>query len=83
MALDPGDKLPATFEELDEIAAKVYQQGVEAAKISLRTDIKEFLTREFFAAKGKDRRANPDDPKVQAIRAIMERLYAAFEEGTL
>jgi hypothetical protein len=83
MAYEVGDEIPETFEELDDIAARVYSQGVDAGKAKLRADIKEFLTKEFFAAKGKNRRADQDDPKIQAINGVMERLYAAFEDGTL
>lgn len=83
MAFDPGEKIPTTFEELDEITARAYLQGGDTGKAKLRADIKEFLTREFFAAKGNERRANLDDPKMLAINGIMERLYTAFEDGSL
>jgi hypothetical protein len=83
MAIDVGDHLPENFDELDALAASIYKQGVEAGKTALRADIKSLLNKEVLAAKGKERRPNPDDPKVQAIRSITEKLYAAFEDGTL
>jgi hypothetical protein len=83
MAIDVGEHLPQDFDELDALASKVYKQGVEAGKTSLRADVKDFLNKEILAAKGKERRPDPDDPKVQAIRSITEKLYAAFEDGTL
>lgn len=83
MAIEVGDKLPENFEELDAIASHVYLQGVDAGKVKLRADIKTFLNREILLAKGNDRQPNPDDPRVQAIRLVTEKLYAAFEDGTL
>jgi hypothetical protein len=83
MAVDVGDKLPENFEELDELGTKIYKQGVERGQVKLRAAIREFLNKEVLAAKGRDRRPDPTDPKVRAIREITERLYAAFEDGTL
>lgn len=83
MALDVGDKLPESFEDLDIIAARVYKQGAEAGKVALRADIKAFLNKEILAAKGRERRPDPHNPQVRAVREITERLYAAFEDGTL
>jgi hypothetical protein len=83
MAYEPPQEMPEDLDKLDEICAIIHQKGVELGKASLRKDIKDFLLKEFFGAKGRERRANENDPKVQAIRAIMERLYAAFEDGTL
>src|SRR5690349_2473392 len=62
MAIDVGEHLPQDFDELDALASKIYKQGVEAGKISLRADVKDFLNREILAAKGKERRPDPDDP---------------------
>lgn len=83
MAYEVGDHIPATFEELDEIAARVYLQGVEAGKAKLRTDIKEYMTKAFLKAKGRSRRADPNDPKIQAVLEVMERLFEAFKDGSL
>lgn len=83
MAFTPPQEMPESEEELDVALAKVYLEGIEAGKNKLRLDIKEYLMTKFFGAKGRDRRANPDDPKIQAIREIMEGLYAKFEDGSL
>lgn len=83
MPFTSGEKLPETLEALDSLCASVYLEGQEAGKVKLRSAIRDYLTQEFFAAKGNERRANQDDPKVQAVNAIMERLYNKFEDGTL
>lgn len=83
MAIDRPDKLPETFEELDDLLATAYRLGAEGGKAIQRTNVREFLNREILAAKGNNRRPDPNDPKVQAIREITERLYAAFQDGTL
>ena len=83
MAFEVGDKLPENFEELDALAARIYKQGVEAGRASLKADTKAFLNKEILAAKGPHRRADPTSPKVKAVREITERLYAAYEDGTL
>lgn len=83
MGYEVGDQLPKNFEELDDIAARVYAQGVDAGKSKLRGDIRDFLTRELIAVRGNERRADQDDPKYQAITLMMEKLYSSFEEGTL
>lgn len=83
MAYEVGEEIPETFEELDAIAARVYLQGVDAGKAKLRTDIKEFLTKQFIKTKGRSRRADPNDPKIQAVLEVMERLFDAFKDGSL
>jgi hypothetical protein len=83
MAFTPPEELPEDWDSLEKALAKVYLEGKEAGKKLLRIEIKEYLTIKFFGAKGRERRANPDDPKIQAIREIMEGLYAKFEDGTL
>lgn len=83
MAFTPPEELPETEEELDDALAVVYKQGMESGKTQLRAAIRDYLTKKFFGAKGRDRRANPDDPKIQAIREIMEALYSKFEDGSL
>ncbi len=83
MAFTPGQKLPESLEELDTLCAGVYIEGQEAGKVALRKGIKEFLLAEFFNAKGNERRADPENPKIQAVNAIMERLYRKFEDGSL
>lgn len=83
MALEVGDHIPETIEELEDAAAGYYKQGVDAGKAALRIAVKEFLNKEILAAKGNERRPDPADPQVRAIRFITERLYAAFEDGTL
>lgn len=83
MALTPPDELPEDWDSLEKALAKVYLEGKEAGKTQLRREIKEYLTTKFFGAKGRNRRADPDDPKIQAIRELMEGLYEKFEDGTL
>lgn len=83
MAYEVGEEIPETFEELDQIAARVYSQGVDAGKAKLRAEIKEYMTKQFLSAKGRKRRADPNDPKIQAILEVMERLFGAFKDGTL
>lgn len=83
MAFTPPEEIPEDWEALEKALGKVYLEGKEAGKKLLRLAIKEYLTTKFFGAKGRNRRADPDDPKIQAIREIMEGLYAKFEDGTL
>lgn len=83
MAFTPPEELPETEEELDDALAVVYKQGIESGKKQLRAAMREYLTKRFLAAKGRDRRANPDDPKIQAMREIMEAIYTKFEDGSL
>jgi hypothetical protein len=83
MAYDPGESIPETFEELDAIAARCYSQGVDAGKAKLRADIRDFLKKEFRIIRGNERRANQEDPRYLALTSLMEKLYAAFEDGTL
>jgi hypothetical protein len=83
MAFTPPENLPETEEDLDSALAKVYLEGKRDGKRDLRSEIKEYLTTKFYGAKGRDRRANPDDPKIQAIRELMQTLYSKFEDGSL
>lgn len=83
MGYEVGDELPDTFEELDALAARVYSQGVDAGKVKLRADIREFFTKEFRVVRGNERRANQESPEYKALTTLMEKLYGAFEDGTL
>lgn len=83
MAYEVPQEMPKDMDEVDLWIAKGHQSGIELGKRNLRKDIKEFMMREFFASKKNERRANPDDPQVQAVRAISERMFNAFEDGTL
>ncbi len=83
MAWTPPERMPETEEELDDALAVVYKQGVESGKKQLRRQIKDYLTTKFLGAKGRNRRADPEDPKIQATLDLMEGLYAKFEDGTL
>jgi hypothetical protein len=83
MAYEQPQKMPADMDELDAMCGRVYKQGVEAGKTQLRQDIKDYLLTKFFGARGDRRRADPKEPKVQAIRELTEGLYAKFEDGTL
>lgn len=83
MAYTPPEEMPQTEEELDSALAKVYLEGQGVGKEKLREEIRTYLTGKFFGAKGRSRRADPEDPKIQAIREIMEGLYTKFEDGSL
>jgi hypothetical protein len=83
MAYTPPEELPEDWDTLERALARVYLEGKEAGKKELRESIRKFLMTKFFGAKGKKRRANPEDPKIQAIREIMETMYEKFEDGTL
>jgi hypothetical protein len=83
MAFTPPTEFPEDWEELESALGKVYLEGKEAGKKELREAIKEFLTRKFFGAKGRNRRADPEDPNTAAVLAMMETLYEAFRTGTL
>lgn len=83
MGYEQPQKMPEDMDELDVICAQVYKQGVEVGKRELRQAIRDYLRSKFYGARGGRRRADPEDPKVQAIREIMEGLYAKFEDGTL
>lgn len=83
MPYTPPEQLPQTEEELDTALARVYLEGKRDGKRDLRREIKDYLRTKFFGAKGRDRRADPDSPKIQAIRELMEALYTKFEDGSL
>lgn len=83
MAYEQPQEMPKDMDELDVICAQVYKQGVESGKVQLRQQIKDYLLSKFYGARGDRRRADPEEPKVQAIRELMEGLYAKFEDGTL
>lgn len=87
MAWNPPQEMPEDLEELDAALWDVYYQGVAVGKkqgsTEVREAVKKYLTQEFFHSKRNHRRADPTDPKVQAIRAIMERVFAKFEDGSL
>lgn len=80
MPIEVPDQLPTSFEELDDLLARTHTSGVEQGRNRMRDDVKAFLNAEILAAKGNERRPDPEDPKVQAIRSITERLYRWFEE---
>lgn len=79
----PPEQMPEDLDALDTALGKVYQEGVEDGKRNLRLAIREFLRVKFYGTKGRERRANPEDPKTAAVLWIMEKLYAAFEDGSL
>lgn len=87
MPYEQPDHLPEDMDELDLMVARAYSQGIDTGKRSGRNELKEelkkFLEREFNASKGRRRLANREDPKTAAVLEIMEKLYGAFEEGTL
>lgn len=87
MAWQPPQEMPADLDELDQALWDVYYQGEAEGRRKEHRDmvekIKKYLNQEFFRSKKNERRADPNDPKVQAIRAIMERLYHKFEDGSL
>lgn len=83
MALTPPSEFPEDWEALEKALSKVYLEGKEAGKKELRESIREYLTTKFFGVRGNNRRADPDDPKVQAIRNLMESMYEAFRTGKL
>lgn len=87
MPLESPDHLPEDLDELDEMVARAYAQGVDqgkkVGKSELREGIIEFLSRQFKISKGRRRRADPEDPKTAAILAIWEKLNEKFKDGTL
>jgi hypothetical protein len=83
MAYTPPEELPEDWDKLEKALARVYLEGKEAGKKELRESIREFLKTKFFGAKGRNRRADPEDPKVAAVLALMETLYEKFRDGTL
>lgn len=83
MPYTPPEQMPEDLEELDAALGKVYAQGVEDGKRNLRTAIREFLRVKFYGTKGRERRANPEEPKTAAVLWIMEALYKEFDEGRL
>lgn len=83
MAYTPPEELPEDWDKLEKALSKVYLEGKEAGKRELRGAVKEYLTTKFHGAKGRKRRADPDDPKIQALRDLMQALYEKFEDGTL
>ena len=87
MAFQPPQEFPETLEDLDDVLAVIYKQGVSEGRRYEHADmvekIKEYLRQEFNWTKQNRRRADPTDPKVQAIRDIMDRLHAKFEDGSL
>ena len=87
MAWQPPQEMPEDLDALDAALWDVYRQGEAEGRRKEHRDlvekIKNYLNQEFFHTKQNRRRADPTDPKVQAIRAIMERLYNKFEDGSL
>lgn len=87
MPYDQPQGMPKDMEELDFFVARAYSQGIDTGQRSGRNDaieaMQKFWLREFNLAKGRNRRADPDDPKVQAISAIWEKFTEKLADGTL
>lgn len=87
MPLESPQEMPKDMDELDTMVARAYSQGIDTGKKAARNDcveaMKNFWQREFNLAKGRRRRADPDDPKVQAIREIWERFNMKLEDESL
>lgn len=87
MAFQPPQELPQDLDELDAALVDVYKQGVSEGRRYEHADmvekIKAYLISEFNWTKQNRRRADKDDPKVQAIHAIMDRVFDKFRDGSL
>jgi hypothetical protein len=87
MPYDQPEGMPKDMEELDFLIAKAYSQGIETGKKSGRGDaieaMKKFWLQQFNLAKGRRRRADPDDPKTQAIADIWQKFNEKLEDESL
>lgn len=87
MPLDSPQHMPADLEELDSMVARAYSQGIDTGRKSGRHDaieaVKKFFRTEFFASKGRRRRADPNDPRTAAILQVMEKFNEKLEDGSL
>lgn len=87
MAYQQPQHMPGDMDELDLMIAKAYTQGVDSGREKGRTDaveaFKKFFLKTFYQAKGRRRRADQDDPKVQAINDVWAKFNEKLEDGTL
>lgn len=87
MGYNVPEKMPKDLEEVDLWIARAYSDGVDNGRSLGRKDaveaFKKFFLRTFYRAKGRRRRADQEDPKVQAINDIWARFNQKLEDGTL
>lgn len=87
MAYQPPDHMPEDMDELDLMIAKAHAQGFDSGREKGRTDaveaFKKFFLHTFYRAKGRRRRADQEDPKVQAINDIWAKFNEKLEDGSL
>lgn len=83
MAINRPEEMPEDLDALDEWLVKAYQRGVEDGRAKLWEQIKAFFLKQFLYSKGRNRRADMDNPRTAAVNDIMTKLYAAYEDGSL
>lgn len=87
MAYDQPQHMPKDMDELDLMIAKAYTQGVDHGRNVGRLDAVEafqkFFLKTFYRAKGRRRRADQSDPKVQAVNEVWAKFNEKLEDGTL
>lgn len=87
MPYEQPQEMPETMDELDLMIATAYSQGIDTGKKVGRSEtieaVKNFFRKNFYAAKGRRRRADPVDPKTAAILAIMEKFNEKVEDESL
>lgn len=87
MPYEQPQEMPEDMDELDLMIATAYAQGTDSGRKVGKNDaieaIKKFWLKEFNLAKGRRRRADPEDPKTQAIREIWERFNEKLEDESL
>lgn len=87
MPYEQPQEMPEDLDEVDLLLAKAYSAGIDTGKKAGRRDtldaLKKFWMREFNLAKGRKRRADPENPKVQAIREIWEKFNQKVEDESL
>lgn len=87
MPYEQPQEMPRDMDELDLWIATAYSQGIDTGKRVGRSDtleaIRNFWRREFNLTKGRRRRADPDNPKTQAILEIWEKFNEKVEDGSL
>jgi hypothetical protein len=71
------------IDTLNSLVANIYASARNASRREFRDKWMDFMTKQFLYAKGRDRRANQQDPKIQFISMIMDRAGRAFEDGKL
>jgi hypothetical protein len=83
VAIVRPEKMPEDLDALDEWLVKAYNRGKEDGRDKLWEQIKAFLLKEFLYSKGRNRRADMENPRTFATNEVMRKLYAAYEDGSL